>query len=60
MDLFDLHCDTIVLWKEKNLGFDSEETHFSLREREKLGRMCQTNGSVCAGFYSWRSSKRIC
>ncbi len=42
MDLFDLHCDTIVLWKEKNLGFDSEETHFSLREREKLGRMCQT------------------
>lgn len=40
MELFDLHCDTVVLWKEKSLGFDSKETHFSMRE--KMERMCQT------------------
>lgn len=42
MDLFDLHCDTLVKYRELGEGFLCGDTQFSLREKEGLGRMCQT------------------
>lgn len=42
MELFDLHSDTIVLWKERGEDFYSKTTHFSLNEQEHFKRLCQT------------------
>lgn len=42
MELFDLHCDTIVCLGDKNEDFLTSTNQFSLRNRAELGRMCQT------------------
>lgn len=42
MNLFDLHCDTIVLLKEKKEDFIQNTTQFSLRDLNHFGRMAQT------------------
>lgn len=42
MKLFDLHCDTLVTLGEKKADFFCPETQFSLCEREKFQRLCQT------------------
>ncbi|HJB07981.1 MAG TPA: dipeptidase, partial [Candidatus Enterocloster faecavium] len=42
MELFDLHCDTLVKYQEEGKDFLSGGTMFSLRNRRLLKRMCQT------------------
>ncbi len=42
MQLFDLHCDSIESFKEKNADFLCPDTQFSLRELSKFKRLCQT------------------
>ncbi|MFT4004674.1 MAG: membrane dipeptidase [Lacrimispora sp.] len=42
MQLFDLHCDTILQLKEKSRDFLSRDTQFSLNELRKFSRLCQT------------------
>lgn len=42
MQLFDLHCDSIVNFRKENSDFLCEKTQFSLREREAFDRLCQT------------------
>ena len=42
MQLFDLHCDSIVAYKEKGTDFLSRETQFSLNELKNFDRLCQT------------------
>lgn len=42
MELFDLHCDTLVKYRKLGEGFLSGSTQFSLREKKGPGRMCQT------------------
>ena len=42
MELFDLHCDTLVTYQQMKADFLCDATMFSLRNQEKLTRMCQT------------------
>lgn len=42
MQLFDLHCDSVVNFRSMNSDFLCEETQFSLRELKKFKRYCQT------------------
>lgn len=42
MQLFDLHCDSIVKYREYGSDFLCKETQFSLRELDQLDRLCQT------------------
>lgn len=42
MQLFDLHCDSIVNFRELNSDFLCDQTQFSLREHDRFQRMCQT------------------
>lgn len=42
MQLFDLHCDTILWFKDKSQDFLCRDTQFSLNELKKFKRMCQT------------------
>ncbi|MGO5053063.1 dipeptidase [Lachnospiraceae bacterium LCP25S3_G4] len=42
MELFDLHCDSIVSYRELEADFLCKETQFSIRELEKFDRICQT------------------
>lgn len=42
MELFDLHCDTLVTYQKNGEDFLSTKTMFSLKNRKKLARMCQT------------------
>ncbi len=42
MQLFDLHCDSIVNFRELQAGFCCEETQFSLNQKDKFERFCQT------------------
>lgn len=41
MQLFDLHCDSIVKYKEENSDFLCGSTQFSLREIKEMKRICQ-------------------
>lgn len=42
MQLFDLHCDSIVNFCEEDSDFLCGNTQFSLRELSKFDRLCQT------------------
>ncbi len=42
MQLFDLHCDSIVNFCEEDSDFLCGNTQFSLRELSKFNRLCQT------------------
>ena len=42
MELFDLHCDTLVNYQEEGKDFLSEGTMFSLRNLPLFHRLCQT------------------
>lgn len=42
MQLFDLHCDSIVPYKTLGDDFLCEKTQFSLRELSKFQKLCQT------------------
>lgn len=42
MELFDLHCDTIIALREKEENWYSESTHFSLSHLKEFSRLCQT------------------
>lgn len=42
MQLFDLHCDSIVNFRKADADFLCEETQFSLKDLSKFGRFCQT------------------
>lgn len=41
MELFDLHCDTIVTLRKLGEGFYSEKPQFSLANMDKMNRLCQ-------------------
>lgn len=42
MELFDLHCDSILQFKERSQDFLSKDTQFSLNGLRKFTRLCQT------------------
>lgn len=42
MKLFDLHCDSIVTYRESADDFLCKTTQFSLNELDKFDRLCQT------------------
>lgn len=42
MQLFDLHCDSIVNFRELQSDFLCDRTQFSLREHDRFEKMCQT------------------
>ena len=42
MELFDLHCDTLVTYQQMKADFLCDTTMFSLKNLGKLTRMCQT------------------
>lgn len=42
MQLFDLHCDSLVNFRTLHSDFLCEQTQFSLRELGKFKRLCQT------------------
>ncbi len=42
LELFDLHCDSLGIYKKEGTDFLSERTHFSLRELDRFQRLCQT------------------
>lgn len=42
MQLFDLHCDSIVNYRGSNSDFLCKETQFSLNELGQFDRLCQT------------------
>lgn len=42
MQLFDLHCDSLVNFKTLQSDFLCDKTQFSLRELGKFKRLCQT------------------
>ncbi|MFV0504659.1 MAG: dipeptidase [Lachnospirales bacterium] len=42
MQLFDLHCDSIVRYRQLQSGFLCNETQFSLNQKKEFKRMCQT------------------
>lgn len=42
MQLFDLHCDSIVNYRNLKSDFFCKETQFSLQDLKKLKRYCQT------------------
>lgn len=42
MQLFDLHCDSIVNYCRKNADFLTGDTQFSLRDLRQFDRFCQT------------------
>lgn len=42
MQLFDLHCDSIVNYKALGADFLCGDTQFSLRELDRFDRLCQT------------------
>lgn len=42
MQLFDLHCDSIVKYRELDADFLCRETQFSLGDAGKFERLCQT------------------
>lgn len=42
MQLFDLHCDSIVNYRKEQSDFLCDKTQFSLREFDKFDRLCQT------------------
>lgn len=42
MQLFDLHCDSIVRFRELEDDFLCQKTQFSLQELSKFKRLCQT------------------
>ncbi|MCD8248656.1 MAG: membrane dipeptidase [Lachnospiraceae bacterium] len=42
LQLFDLHCDSIVNYRNEGADFLCEKTQFSLRELAEFSRMCQT------------------
>lgn len=42
MELFDLHCDSILLLADNREDFIHNENQFSLRKRADFTRMCQT------------------
>lgn len=42
MQLFDLHCDSIVNYRNQGTDFLCQETQFSLREFNQFQRICQT------------------
>lgn len=42
MQLFDLHCDSIVNFRKTGADFYCDETQFSLKELDKFKRLCQT------------------
>ena len=42
MQLFDLHCDSIVSYRERDVDFLNGETQFSLNELKQFDRLCQT------------------
>lgn len=42
MQLFDLHCDSIVNFRELHSDFLCDKTQFSLRDHSQFKRMCQT------------------
>lgn len=41
MKLFDLHCDSLIKFKEYQDGFLCPQTAFSLRDKEHFSRLCQ-------------------
>lgn len=42
LQLFDLHCDSIVNYKKEQSDFLCGKTQFSLKELDKFRRLCQT------------------
>lgn len=42
MQLFDLHCDSIVNYRKEESDFLCDKTQFSLRELAEFERLCQT------------------
>jgi len=42
MELFDLHCDTLLLLADKREDFITNDNQFSLKECSDFTRMCQT------------------
>lgn len=42
MQLFDLHCDSIVNYCRQNADFLTGDTQFSLRDLQQFDRLCQT------------------
>ena len=42
MQLFDLHCDSIVNYRKENSDFLCDSTQFSLKELAGFKRLCQT------------------
>lgn len=50
MELFDLHCDTLVNYQEEGKDFLSEGTMFSLRNLPLFHRLCPDHGDFCTGY----------
>ncbi len=46
LQLFDLHCDSILNYKELNSDFLCKDTQFSLNQLNKMNKYCQTM-AVC-------------
>ena len=46
LQLFDLHCDSIVNYKKEQSDFLCGKTQFSLKEIDKFNRLCQTMAVV--------------
>ena len=60
LQLFDLHCDSIVNYKKEQSDFLCGKTQFSLKELVKFRRLCQTMAVfIPSGATTFPSSIRI-